>query len=425
MRAASGVQFAATVFFAVVPLLVTGCNPRTHSGLPPGPRFLPRSGPKVDARLVTANTAFGLKLFEQLRGKQPKDNVFISPASVVLALAMTYNGAAGDTQQAMAKTLELGAMTPADVNAANRALTDNLGNSDIGATLTIADSLWANKGDEFSDTFVATNKRFYDAELATLDFHDPRSAQTINDWTSKKTGGKIPQIVDSEQLGGWDFVLINAVYFSGQWLHEFDPSKTKDMPFTLLDGSPKQLPMMTRSGKYMHLKAEGFEAIRLPYGDQGLAMYVFLPDKNSSLAAFCGALTAQQWDARLKQFDEGEGSITLPRFRIEYAATLNAALTALGMGIAFDPHRADFGPLEKQPGALWIDEVLHKTVLEVDEKGTRAAAATAVSLTKGAMKAPSAPFNMVVDRPFLCAICDDQTKAILFVGAIVDPGKMG
>ena len=219
--------------------------------------------------------------------------------------------------------------------------------------------------------------------------------------------------------------LVNAVYFEGRWTHAFSKSETKDLPFTLLDGSEKKLPMMTRSGEYWHFKGDGLEAIRLPYSQEILAMYVFLPDRGTGLEGFCRSLTAQRWADMLSKLQESSGSITLPRFRVECGVKLNDALSALGMTVAFDKKRADFSRMCQPMGPVWIDEALHKTFVEVTEEGTKAAAATAVmGVAMAPPPPPSQPFNMVVDRPFLCAICDDETKTILFVGAIVDPGTV-
>jgi serpin B len=212
--------------------------------------------------------------------------------------------------------------------------------------------------------------------------------------------------------------LINAIYFYGAWTKPFDNAATRDRSFTLLDGSEKMHPMMYQDGRYRYLRGEGFEAVALPYGDESMSMYVFLPDRGSSLAAFLGTLGPDSWEQWMEGFRSMSGSIVLPRFTVEYGIELADVLTTLGMGIAFDAEEADFSLMSPLP--LYIGRVMHKTFVEVNEQGTEAAAATSVEMLLTAVR-PSETFSMVVDRPFFCAIRDDATGALLFIGAVVDP----
>ena len=179
--------------------------------------------------------------------------------------------------------------------------------------------------------------------------------------------------------------------------------------------------MMAQTGKFDYYAIPGFQAISLPYGAGRVSMYIFLPEQRSSLRAFRRELSHKSWDAWLRHFRQAEGTIVLPRFKLAYEATLNDALKALGMGIAFDPQRADFGGMiaDGKPSAN-IDEVKHKTFVEVNEEGTEAAAVTSIGMLRTTM-APQRNFSMIVDRPFFCAIRDNQNGALLFMGAITDP----
>lgn len=374
--------------------------------------------PAVNTKVTAANAKFGFKLFSEIlkqKSSQNSQNIFISPTSVAIALDMAYNGARGETQQAMAKTLELQGISLQEINSANAALIAGLQNSD-DIQLNIANSLWVRQDVDFNPDFFQTNQDFYKASVTNLDFSDPEAANVINDWVRQSTDGKINSIV--QQINPNDVLfLINAIYFKGKWTQQFDPKQTTGQPFYLTTGGQKQHPLMSQSGKYRYYENEKFQAVSLPYGNDGrLSLYVFLPHDNSSLTAFYQDLNADNWEKWLDQFRNRQGSIRLPRFKIDYDLTLNDTLKALGMGIAFE-RSGDFSGIGDN---LTISEVKHKTFVEVNEEGTEAAAATSVGITL--VSAPlEQPFQMIVDRPFFCAIRDNQTGAILFMGSIVDP----
>ncbi|MCJ7645926.1 serpin family protein [bacterium] len=371
-----------------------------------------------DDRLVSANTIFAFKLFAEIVKQDTGKNIFISPASVAIALAMTYNGAGGETKRAMTKTLELQGMSLEEVNRANAALRAILENLDPKVQLNIANSLWARKGILFKPVFIKRNEDFYGAEVATLDFDDPTAPSTINSWVSKKTKGKINKIIENISPDAILF-LINAIYFKGNWTVEFAKKKTKELPFYLLDGRQKDCPMMSQSGKYRYYEGKNFQAISLPYGDnKRVSMYIFLPNKDYSLKEFLESLNAENWKNWMSQFHTMQGSIVLPRFKLAYELNLNNALKALGMKVAFDKSRANFENMcPISPGVnVFINEVKHKTFLEVDEKGTEAAAVTSVEMR---MTSIGQEFSMIVDHPFFCAIRDNETGTVLFMGSIV------
>lgn len=364
-------------------------------------------------KLVTANNDFGFRIFHQLTKDLEKENVFISPTSIALALSMTYNGAAGKTQAAMAKTLGFEFLTLNQVNEANLSLSEKLKSIDPKITLNIANSLWGHQGIKFKTDFINQNKKYYSAEVTTLDFSNPKSPQRINKWVSEKTNKKITKIINflsPPQL----LVLVNAIYFKGKWSQEFDKKKTQELPFTLLNQNQKKVPMMTQSGKYHYFEDKDLQAIKLLYGDGKMSMFIFEPQSN--LFDFLKNLNQETWSKYLSQFKYQKGNITLPRFKFEYGKTLNDALINLGMENTFAD--ADFSKMCDLPA--FIGAVLHKTFVEVNEHGTEAAAVTAVIVTTSIAKEPE-PFNMIVDHPFFFAICDDETNAILFMGAVTEP----
>ena len=370
----------------------------------------------VDEEIISANTLFGFNLFSELVREDAGKNVFISPLSISIALGMTYNGAAGKTQEAMAKALELKGMKLEKINPGYAGLMKDLKSSDPRVELLIANSLWARREVKFEPDFLKRNKEFYKARITTLDFADPGSPGAINKWVSENTKGKIKKIV--EQIDPQTVMfLINAIYFRGKWSCEFDKSRTKDDIFYLLDGTEKSVPMMSQSGRYQYYRGKGFQAVSLPYGDGRMSMYIFLPDEGSSLSDFLAGLNRENWGKWLPLFHYMEGDIRLPRFKLEYEKSLNNALESLGMGIAFDPGKADFRGMSDS--TLYIQSVLHKAVVEVNEEGTVAAAVTSVMM--GITSVPER-FTFIVNRPFFFAIHDNQTNSLLFMGAVVKPG---
>lgn len=372
--------------------------------------------PTSDSQLIDANTRFGFQLLTQLIQPEEMQNLTISPTSIAIALSMLYNGAAGETQQAMANALSLQGLSLRELNQANAALMTTLEIADPQVQLQIANSLWGRSGFTFKPEFLQQNRSFYSAEITSLDFANPNASAQINQWVNQNTNGKIDQIIDQidpQQV----LFLINAVYFKGDWATQFDPAKTTNQPFHLLDGSQKNQPMMSQQGSYSYYETDQFQAVSLPYGNRRFSMDIFLPQPESSLTQFYQTLTPENWQSWLNHFSEREGSIQIPKFTTTYETSLNQALTALGMGVAFSD-RADFTQLSQTTTA--IDQVKHKTFIEVNETGTEAAAVTSVGVRVTSMPLDP-PFQFMADRPFFYAIRDRQTGAVVFMGTIVAP----
>ena len=374
----------------------------------------------IDTKVITANTQFGFNLFHDIRKTEQDKNIFISPLSISIALAMTLNGASGETEQAMVNALHLQRLDSESINAGYAGLRQALQVADPKVILTIANSLWARQGVPFKQDFLQRNTQFFGAEVSTLNFTDPNTLPTINQWVNTNTNGKITKILD-EINPDMVLFLINAIYFKGTWQTEFDPARTRDGTFHLATGSEKQVPMMTRTGEYPYYEnhEEKFQAISLPYGNGRTSMYIFLPYRESDLNAFLDDLDTENWKNWISQFNEQEVFLSMPKFKLEYEKTLNTPLQSLGMGIAFAPGRADFSrmaDLEALGQNLYIGEVLHKAVVEANEEGTEAAAVTSVGI-----RATSAPPAFMANRPFFFAIRDNETKTVLFMGTVVDP----
>lgn len=394
-----------------------GCFRPTTPGAIASSPIVSETNAGVNPQLTDAHTRFSFKLWQQLLAQEETQNIFISPSSVAIALTMTYNGASGDTQTAMANALELQGMSLSDINQAYATLKQRLENTDKSIELSIANSLWGRNDVNFKSDFLQQTITYYDVKVRSLDFTDPATPKHINNWVKRQTKGKIPQIVD--QIHPDDLLfLINATYFKGQWQNEFNPNLTQERPFYLLNGQEKQHPMMFQTGSYDYLENEQFQAIRLPYGDGRFSLYVFLPQPEQNLSQFYAQLNGSTWQTWLGQFQDHEGSITLPKFQLEYGVELKPVLSALGMDLAFS-QQANFSKISDISAN--IDQVKHKTFVEVNEKGTEAAAVTSVGIVATSIRPPSNPFEMVVDRPFFCAIYDHETQTPLFFGSIVNP----
>ncbi|MCI0338271.1 MAG: serpin family protein [Acidobacteria bacterium] len=373
----------------------------------------------MDTKLAAANNQFGFDLFSQLQLKDKDKNIFFSPLSVAFALAMTYNGTAGETQRAMARALRLDGMSLIEVNEASAALMNSLKSSDPRIELDIANSLWARQGLQFKEDFLTRNREFFGAEIAAIDFSDPQAKSTINNWVSKSTKGKIPAIIDQID-NQMVLFLINAIYFKGLWENKFDKALTKDAPFHLLSGTQKPVPMMSQSGDYSYHLGDNFQAISLPYGKGGTSLYLFLPDKDSSLNGFLKSFNYEKCSRLMKSFRSMPGDVEIPRFKMEYESNLSGALRALGMGVAFAGDKADFSGMRNERD-LFISEVKHKAIVEVNEEGTEAAAVTSVGIRTTSMMPTPKRFTFIADRPFLMTINDQKTGAILFMGVVVEP----
>jgi len=362
--------------------------------------------------VASASTKFGFKLIADLRKREPGQNIFISPLSLSIALTMTYNGAAGETERAMAEVLEIKGLKLDTVNQSNAALRRSLETPNRKVELSISNSIWFRKGVEFAPEFLDRNRQFFETEIASLDFINPEAPGIINGWVATNTKGKIKRIVQLIDPGTLIF-LINAIYFKGSWQTEFDKSETRDGVFQMADGGEKKVRMMRRQGAHPYFRGENFEAASLPYGDGSVSMYIFLPDHDSNLNEFLADLNAANWRRWSSQFREvrKESRIILPRFKLEYEVKLNDTLKALGMGIAFEG-AADFSGMGP---SLFISEVRHKTFVEVDEQGTQAAAVTVVVGVRSVLPI------FRVNRPFFFAIYNERTTTILFMGIVTEP----
>ncbi|MBK9145561.1 MAG: serpin family protein [Candidatus Melainabacteria bacterium] len=368
--------------------------------------------------------SFGLDLFKQLSKEKPGENLLMSPYSISTALTMTLNGAGGKTKEAMIDVLKPGKPDLKAIDEEAQAVRSSLASSGGGVILEVANALFARKGITFNKKFLEDNKKYFDASAKTVDFKSKEALGIINGWVSEKTHGKIPTIIDNIPRDAILY-LINAIYFKGTWEHQFKKSATIDGDFKLASGKTRAVKMMhAHRDDYPYMENEKFQAINLYYKNRDKSLYLFLPREGSnSLEKFEADLSASSLQGFLERFRVREGSLAMPRFKLEDKRKLKSSLSALGMKIAFDPDRADFKKMASIDENMLIDEVFHKTFMEVNEEGTEAAAVTAVQMARAtAMMNPVKPFKMVLDRPFFFVLRDNKTGTVLFLGHVMDPG---
>ena len=373
---------------------------------------------EAEKTLIESDNKFGLKLFQVINEAQGDSNIFISPLSVAMALGMTLNGADGTTLDAMEQTLELSGLTMEEINESYRYLIDLLIQLDPQVQFDIANSIWyKHPGFPTPEAdFLNRCQQYFDALVTGLDFSSPDAAPTINAWVNEQTNGKIEEIVDNPIDPLICMFLINAIYFKGNWTYQFDESLTQDEPFYLLDGSTTTCQLMSQKAIHGFLFNEDFQVVDLLYGDGAYSMTLFVPGEHMDINALIAQFTPENVNDWLSQFSSDSVNVFIPRFKLEYDRELKDDLTALGMGIAFDPDWADFRNMYSTRH-VWISKVKHKTFVEVNEEGTEAAAVTSVEMYTDS----GGPPTFRADRPFVFMIRENESGTILFIGKIVDP----
>jgi serpin B len=374
--------------------------------------------PSAASALAQPYEHFGFDVLRELHSHQPSGNVFVSPTSIAVALAMTSNGAKDATRDAILKTLHADGQSMDAVNEANRDLVEQISKT-TSVQLSMANALWLQQEFPVDGSFVETLQSAYDAQAENLDFRGPEAVRTINAWVAKHTNDRIEKILDGVDPSTVA-VLTNAIAFKGKWSKPFDQKLTQPHDFKTGGGAIHKVSMMKHSAEYGYANANGLESIRLPYADGTFAMYVVLPQDAAGMQAFLQKLTPAEFATLRASMYSREGMIELPRFTMKYDTTLNTVLKKLGMSVAFSGD-ANFAGISKVPKRFQISEVRHASFLSVDEEGTEAAAATSVGIRATAMRVTEPPFHMVVDHPFFVAIRDERNGQLLFTGVISEP----
>jgi serine protease inhibitor len=381
---------------------------------------LPRELTQAEKKLIESDREFSYELFRNTVAFDDEENVFISPISISMALAMTLNGARGETYDQMRETLRLNGMDTEEINEAFESLIELLTTVDPKVTMRIANSIWYEEGLLVEEDFLERVRSSYNASVEQLDFMDPASVDVINNWVDTHTEGLIEEIID-EIPPEMVMYLINAIYFKGDWLRQFDADETRQADFYLETGETIQVDMMRQEERFATYFSNDVQMIELPYGDSLFSMTVLLPNNpDMPIDRFVDdKLTAQnlaEWRSNLSVGGR-DVILQLPKFELEYEIEYNDILKAMGMELAFEEWEADFtGIADVSPQNLYISEVKHKTFIRVDEEGTEAAAATSVGVGVTSM-----PPSIIVDRPFVFIIHERESGTNLFMGKMKNP----
>lgn len=371
------------------------------------------------AQLIEADNAFGLEIFQKIREASDDENIMISPLSISVAFAMAYNGADSDTKTEMENAMKLNGLTKEQINNSYKMLIGGLESLDKNVVFEIANAIFYADGFSVKPDFLNINKTIYNAETEKLNFGSPLAVQAINDWVTAKTHDKIKNII--KELNPLDrMVLLNAIYFNGIWTNKFDEKGTHLLGFTKTDGTNIDVPMMKKEEKLDYTSNSLFSAIKMPYGNGQYNMIVMLPAKDKNSQDVINELSATNWKNWLESFEPKDPVVvTMPRFKFAFETKLNQVLAQMGMEKAFQPNIADFSKLSDED--LFISSAIHKSFIDVNENGTEAAAVTSITFTTTSIGIEPPKTYFTVNRPFLFAITEKDTGAILFIGNVQNP----
>jgi serpin B len=369
-----------------------------------------------EAQTVNSSNNFAFDIFTRLNEKEGSKNVFISPLSLSMALTMAYNGAGASTKEAMRQTLGFEPGSEDDLNESFRSVAGLLNNIDKTVNFQAANSIWHSQDLALQSNFVTANQKYFDAKVQGLDFTNPASKDIINKWVKEKTAGKIDEIVKEIRRDHLLF-LLNAIYFKGNWTYTFDKKNTREAPFYLTDGSTRNVNMMElKNARYLLYQDATKTLVDLPYGNKQFSMTLLIPSGDSKLTDIAGDLNLANLNNWLSKADSTSLALYLPKFTMEYEVKLKETLSAMGMEEAFG-NQADFSRMiEGITGGIAINEVTHKTFVDVNEEGTEAAAATSIDVIL-----TSLPPSIRADKPFIFLIREKSSNTILFIGKLENP----
>src|SRR6185437_9163375 len=380
--------------------------------------ILPSNGREV----INANNHFAFAFFKATLAQDTlNNNKLISPLSIYLALSMVYNGADNATKDSIAQTLQLSGIDINGLNSVCQALMSQLPKEDNKVQMNVANSIWYRQNSfQPLASFLDILQNSFQASVKGLNFNDPSSVNTINDWVSQKTNNKIPTII--QKIDPSDLMyLINAICFNGEWQHGFKTADTHNDNFYLQNGSTRNVPYMYQEIKANIFQDSSFSMIELPYGNgKSSSMYILKPAGiEESLKTFASSLNENILTNAMSKMDSLTVELQMPKWEYSYdVQDMEPELSMLGMGIAFGD-KADFSKIyDPAQTKVYISKAIHKTYIKVDEAGTEAAAATAIGITTTAIQLPQV---FKLDHPFLYAIIEKQTGAVLFLGMVNEP----
>ncbi len=406
----------------LLPLLVTAAaacaDPSAPDPTPSRISSLPRALSATEAAMIDASNVFGFNLLREENPSFAGQNVFLSPLSASMALGMTMDGAAGTTFDEMRTTLGFGTQSHDELNRSYQSLIALLRNLDRRVDFRIANAIFYDDafGGAVEPSFLSDAAQYFDADVAGLDFASPLAVDTVNAWAGRTTSGRIPRVIEHIEP---DLVmlLMNAIYFKGDWRQGFKESETHPQPFIPSSGPSVSVPTMHRTGGFRLGTTANATVVELPYGGDAFVMTILMPLSGVSVDQAIAALSADSWAAATANLYDDDADLYLPKFTLTWEDTLNPALQRLGMQRAFVPDGADFTRMSASAGHhLYISYVKQNTFVDVNEVGTEAAAVTTVGI--GLTSLPEA---IRVNRPFVFAIRERLTGTILFLGKVEVP----
>lgn len=369
------------------------------------------------AEVIHKSNDFGIDLFKAVAVEDSDVNLMISPLSASAALTMLMNGCDNETYEQIHEMLGYQGLSTNEINDAYNSLVNQLLAADATTQLALANALWYRNGFNVFPSYLETMNKAFDAHIEGLDFSSPSSLQTMNQWASDNTQGKIPKVLDEISLDAVMF-LMNALYFKGVWTEQFKTENTYNSPFFLEDGSTANVPTMHGTIQANVIPAEGFKALELFYGRKNFSMVILLPD--GGLSDFMEGLTPDIWEETTNALDaqsyHSDVFISLPKYSFEYEKTLNDQLKALGITDVFIADLADLSKISDED--LFVSFVKQNTFVEVNEEGTEAAAVTTIGIETTSIGNNS---EFIVDKPFIFAIREQTTNTLLFIGQVMNP----
>jgi len=381
---------------------------------------------KKAQRLTLAQNKFGFQLLKTLAytDQTNSQNIAISPTSMGLAFNILFNGSYGATKDQLANVLQLSGFSLYQLNEASKILLDRLTAPAQGITSNLTNSIWIRDGIILNPSVLNDAQAFYGAQITNLDFNQPQASKTINDWVYGNTGGKISGVVPEQIDPATVSYIINTAYFNAIWKYKFDAAKVAERDFYKQDGSKSPVATMEMARKdFLYFEDDYLQAVKLPYGaDQKYSMVVLLP-KELGVNNLLGKFDIVTWQGWLKGFEEREGTLYLPKFKLDYGGSMVSALKEISMVLPFDAEKADFSKLSADGVSkeYFVSDVVHKTYIDVNEEGTEAVAVTSIEVgitSAKPVKPEGLPFVMDINKPFFFAIVNEETQANLFVGIV-------
>lgn len=393
--------------------LIMSCNAKEEKQAESHMEFFDKN----EQELLIAVNKFGFKFFQHTNELEKNKNIFVSPLSLSIALGMLLNGANSNTFDSIQKALDLPELEKDKINTAYKMIIESILAEHPKIKTLVNNAIFHRHNYIFQKDFIEVCKEYFNTTVEPLDFSKKEAIEIINNWVHNSTKGKIEKVVNSIDERTVMF-LLNVIYFKGIWKNQFDPEKTLEDYFFSSEEEKQKCMMMYIKSNFGYMETEKFQAIELPYDGDKFAMILFLPKNGQKLEHLLSEFTFENFNQWIKEFQTHEVNFYIPRFKFEYDINLRNILTNFGMGIAFDPGKADFSKLYKGPEKAFVSAAKQKAFIEVNEEGTEAVAVTSIEVGVTSIRQE---LVMRCDRPFVFLIRDKESNSNLFFGKLYKP----